>query len=71
VIHESDSDTHPLAAARASEAFCLAAEQPKHKPLPDDWEAKAAADWFATRFELPRTLARALVATACLGRTFR
>jgi hypothetical protein len=61
----------PLAAGRASEAFCLAAEQPKRKPTPNDWEAQAAADWFATRFELPRPLARALVAMASLGRTFR
>jgi hypothetical protein len=61
----------PLAAGRASEAFCLAAEQPKHKPSPNDWEAQAAADWFVTRFDLPRTLARALVATASLRRTFR
>jgi hypothetical protein len=36
-----------------------------------DWEADAAAIWFARHFPMPATLARVLAALASLGRAFQ
>jgi len=61
----------PLAAGRASEAFCLLAEHPNNRPSPSDLEAQAAADWFAATLRLPAPLTRVLGAPAGLGRVSR
>jgi len=60
----------PAPRANAESRAAFNEERRQNKASSGDWEAEAAAAWFAVRLSIPSALARVLGALACLARAF-